>query len=136
MAVIGKPFEKGNSGKPKGAVSKTTKQSREAFAAFAEGQEDRVLKTIEGLDGKDYLDYMERIVYTRIFPKITQNELTVHQSENLDTTELREISIEARQRIRDILISEQSKSRISDAVIVEETITPAKPIASSRNIPF
>lgn len=40
-----RPFEKGNPGKPKGAVNKTTKLVKEVFAeAFAVLQEDEVVK--------------------------------------------------------------------------------------------
>lgn len=40
-----RPFEKGNPGKPKGAVSKTTKLVKEVFAeAFTELQSDKEVK--------------------------------------------------------------------------------------------
>lgn len=42
-----RPFEKGNPGKPKGALNKTTKLVKEVFAeAFAELQNDEAVKLV------------------------------------------------------------------------------------------
>jgi hypothetical protein len=60
---IGIPFEKGNKGKPKGAVNKVTQQARELFVEFMEGEVDNVKNSfaiVRETDHSKYLDLMAK----------------------------------------------------------------------------
>lgn len=66
MEKRGKPFEKGNSGKPKGAETKTNKRARELFIEIMEGEIDNIRDSLNEIRGKDKGKYLE--VLSKFFP--------------------------------------------------------------------
>jgi hypothetical protein len=72
-------FEKGNSGKPKGAINKTTQASRELFLETLEGQSEHIAAAFEKVrkdNPRAYLDLFAK--YAQYFvPKKTENSDTV-----------------------------------------------------------
>lgn len=52
-------FEKGNPGKPKGAVTKTSLKARELFTSVMEGEMDNVQKALNEVRTKDRGYYLE-----------------------------------------------------------------------------
>lgn len=68
-------FEKGNKGKPKGAVNKTTQASRELFLETLEGQSEHIAAAFEKVrkeNPRAYLDLFAK--YAQYFvPKKTEN---------------------------------------------------------------
>jgi len=72
-------FEKGNSGKPKGAVNKITQTSRELFLETLEGQSEYIAEAFEKVrkdNPRAYLDLFAK--YAQYFvPKKTENSDTV-----------------------------------------------------------
>ena len=68
-------FEKGNKGKPKGAVNKITQTSRELFLETLEGQSEHIAEAFEKVrkeNPKAYLDLFAK--YAQYFvPKKTEN---------------------------------------------------------------
>lgn len=58
-------FEKGNPGKPKGAVTKTSLKARELFTSIMEGQMDNVQSALEEVREDDrarYLDLLSKFL--------------------------------------------------------------------------
>lgn len=72
-------FGKGNPGKPKGAVSKTTKSAKEAIAAAAEalGGAERLTAWVQE-DPQN-----ERVFWGTIYPKLLPLQVTGNDGENL-----------------------------------------------------
>lgn len=59
-------FQKGNKGKPKGAVNKATKQARQLFTEIMEGEVDNIKDSLEALRKRDKGRYLE--VLSKFFP--------------------------------------------------------------------
>ena len=83
-------FEKGNKGKPKGAVNKITQTSRELFLETLEGQSEHIAEAFEKVrkeNPKAYLDLFAK--YAQYFvPKKTENSDTVkHEFKDFDIKE-------------------------------------------------
>lgn len=69
--MIGKPFEKGNSGKPKGAVSEKTKILNTFAQATIEGGIDRFNEELAKLQGEKYVNaFLTLLEYVR--PKLAR----------------------------------------------------------------
>lgn len=79
-----RPFQKGNAGKPKGAVNHTTKQARELFVSIMEGQVDHINDSLEAIRKKDkakYLDCLSKFFPYFIPKKVeieTPNEIVIN----------------------------------------------------------
>ena len=77
-------FEKGNKGKPKGAVNKITQTSREIFLETLEGQAEHIAEAFEQIRKDNPRAYLEVFAkYAQYFvPKKTENtdkvDLTVN----------------------------------------------------------
>lgn len=72
---MGKKFEKGNLGKPKGAVNKTTQAAREIFLAIMEGQQDYIEECLEKVREKDPAKYLE--VLSKFYPYFIPKKIEV-----------------------------------------------------------
>ena len=72
-------FGKGNPGKPKGAISKTTKSAKEAIAAAADalGGAERLTAWVQE-DPQN-----ERVFWGTIYPKLLPLQVTGNDGENL-----------------------------------------------------
>jgi hypothetical protein len=57
-----KLFEKGNPGKPKGAVNKVSQRVRECVIMFLENNIDTIQKNFETLKSKEQLEFIEKIL--------------------------------------------------------------------------
>jgi hypothetical protein len=74
--ATGKPFKKGNPGKKKGTVHKTTKQAKEMVIELVDyGLEKAKRKLDEIEDPKDYLDTLAKFI-GYVMPKKTATDLT------------------------------------------------------------
>lgn len=74
--AVGKPFQKGNAGKPKGAQHKTTKAAKELVVELVDyGLEKAKRKLDEIEDPKDYLDTLSKFI-GYVMPKKTSTDLT------------------------------------------------------------
>jgi len=62
----GKPFQKGNKGKPKGAEHKTTKEAKELFVDIMEGEVENIKKSLEHVRKENHGKYLE--VLSKFFP--------------------------------------------------------------------
>lgn len=74
-----KHFEKGNAGKPKGAVNKATQQARELFTTIMEGEVDNIQESLEKVRKKDhgrYLDVLSKFLPYFIPKKVELNTPT------------------------------------------------------------
>lgn len=71
-----KPFEKGNAGKPKGAVNKITQEARELFLQTLEAQVPNVMGAFEEVRQKNPAQYLDLFAkYAQYFvPKKTSIE--------------------------------------------------------------
>lgn len=81
-----KLFEKGNPGKQKGTVSKTTKAAKEVFVGIMEGEVDNVQKALQELFKKDkeaYLNCLSKF-FPYFIPKMT--EISTPPGEGLNFT--------------------------------------------------
>lgn len=59
-------FQKGNKGKPKGAVNKATRQAKELFLEIMDGEVDNIKNSLDELRKKDKGRYLE--VLSKFFP--------------------------------------------------------------------
>lgn len=81
---MGKKFEKGNSGKPKGAENKTTKAAKELFVQIMEGEVDHIKESLDKIRIKDPAMYLQTLskFYPYFMPKKmeidTPTEITVN----------------------------------------------------------
>lgn len=81
---MGKKFEKGNAGKPKGAENKTTKAAKELFVSIMEGQVDHIEASLDKIRVKDPALYLQTLskFYPYFMPKKmeidTPTDITVH----------------------------------------------------------
>ena len=71
-----KPFEKGNAGKPKGAVNKVTQEARELFLQTLEAQVPNIMQAFEDVREKNPVQYLDLFAkYAQYFvPKKTSLE--------------------------------------------------------------
>lgn len=74
---MGKRFEKGNSGKPKGAQNKTNKAAKEIFVSIMDGEVDNIKKALDTIRVKDPGKYLE--VLSKFFPYFIPKKLEVDQ---------------------------------------------------------
>jgi hypothetical protein len=72
---MGKKFEKGNLGKPKGAVNKTTQAAREIFLSIMEGQQQNIEECLEKVRKKDPAKYLE--VLSKFYPYFIPKKIEV-----------------------------------------------------------
>lgn len=81
---MGKKFEKGNAGKPKGAENKTTKAAKELFVSIMEGQVDHIEASLDKIRVKDPALYLQTLskFYPYFMPKKMEidspTDITVH----------------------------------------------------------
>jgi len=70
-------FQKGNSGKPKGALGKTTKEARELYLKVIEGEGDYIKEALSKLREEDTFKYLQVVSkFTQyVLPKL--KEVTV-----------------------------------------------------------
>jgi hypothetical protein len=79
-----RPFQKGNTGKPKGAVNKTTQHARELFVSIMEGQVDHINDSLEEIRKKDKAKYLDTLskFFPYFIPKKVEidspNEITIN----------------------------------------------------------
>lgn len=68
-------FEKGNKGKPKGAVNKVTQEAREIFLETLEGQAEHIAEAFDQIRKDNPRVYLETFAkYAQYFvPKKTEN---------------------------------------------------------------
>lgn len=59
-------FQKGNKGKPKGAVNKATRKAKELFLEIMDGEVDNIKNSLDELRKKDKGRYLE--VLSKFFP--------------------------------------------------------------------
>jgi hypothetical protein len=77
-------FQKGNAGKPKGAVNKATAQAKELFLTIMEGQVPNIESALEAVRKKDqarYLDVLSKLLPYFIPKKLevdTPGEMVIH----------------------------------------------------------
>lgn len=71
-----KPFEKGNAGKPKGAVNKVTQEARELFLKTLESQVPNIMEAFNEVREKNPATYLDLFAkYAQYFvPKKTSLE--------------------------------------------------------------
>lgn len=86
---MGKKFEKGNAGKPKGAENKTTKAAKELFVSIMEGQVENIEDSLEKIRVKDPGKYLE--VLSKFFPYFIPKKLEVDSPEGLSIKLTRKI---------------------------------------------
>ena len=79
---MGKKFEKGNSGKPKGAENKTTKAAKELFVSIMEGEVDNIKASLDKIRVKDPGKYLE--VLSKFFPYFIPKKLEIDTPEGLN----------------------------------------------------
>lgn len=78
MAGRGKPFEKGNAGRPKDVPNKTTQATREAFQMLVDGQFDKLNDWINATAADSPKDafYMVMDLASFCVPKLKAIEIT------------------------------------------------------------
>lgn len=64
--AVGKPFQKGNRGRPEGSANKVTQQARELFTQIMEGHVDNINESLEKIRKKDPARYLD--VLSKFFP--------------------------------------------------------------------
>lgn len=79
---MGKKFEKGNAGKPKGAENKTTKAAKELFVSIMEGEVDNIKASLDKIRVKDPGKYLE--VLAKFFPYFIPKKLEIDTPEGLN----------------------------------------------------
>jgi hypothetical protein len=73
MPGKGKPFKKGEGGKPKGAQSKVTKEARLLFIEIMQGQVPNVQTSLNNLKAKDDEKYLNCL--SKLFPYFMPKKL-------------------------------------------------------------
>ena len=71
MPGPGRPFQKGQGGKPKGAINKTAQKVKEAFAQLLEDNLDQMYEDLASLKPKERLDFMKDLS-EYIMPKLAR----------------------------------------------------------------
>lgn len=75
MKPRGKPFSKGNKGKPKGATNITTKKAKELVVELVEKGLPKAFEKLEEIKNpKDYLDTLSKFI-AYVIPKQTEVEV-------------------------------------------------------------
>jgi hypothetical protein len=109
-------FTAGNPGKPKGAVSQKTKLGQ-SLAELMKDEIELLVESVQALRLKNPEKYIDSMM--SLLPYIVKKMPVAHevavQNANLDTSAMRELSIDARLRIRDILLSEGKQNLLLDA---------------------
>jgi hypothetical protein len=127
-----KPGQSGGNqgGRKPGSQNVITPTKKEAFKALMEGKLEWMVEQIDKLpDIKDQLDYyLSLMPYYK--PKLSSSDLTVRAEDNLDTSEMRQVSLETRKKILALIEADKAKT-----VDVEYTDEPAKVLQIS-NKPF
>jgi hypothetical protein len=86
----GKPFEKGNKGKPKGAVNKVTQDIRLKFQQLVDAYSgQQMLQDLQSLEPKDRLKTISDLS-EYLIPKLARTELT---GANGDEIKVRQFNI-------------------------------------------
>lgn len=80
-----KYFEKGNPGKPKGAVNKVSQKVRETIVQFLEDNIETIQTDFETLKAKERLEFIERIIPYAV-PKLQSIEMDHSGSVNVEIT--------------------------------------------------
>ena len=81
---MGKKFEQGNPGKPKGATNKTTQAAKELFTSIMEGEQQHIKASLDKVRAKSPSKYLEVLskFYPYFIPKKIEfdspTELIVH----------------------------------------------------------
>lgn len=86
---MGKKFEKGNAGKPKGAENKTTKAAKELFVSIMEGQVDKIEDSLDKIRAKDPGKYLE--VLSKFFPYFIPKKVEIDTPEGIKLTVTRKV---------------------------------------------
>jgi hypothetical protein len=76
-----KGFQKGNSGKPKGAENKTNKAARELFISIMEGQQQHIKVSLDKVREKDPAKYLE--VLSKFYPYFIPKKIELDTPTNL-----------------------------------------------------
>lgn len=83
-------FGKGNNGRPKGAVNKSTQRIRDAYTKLVEDNLEQLKADFAELDPKDRIKlYMELSKY--VIPTLKQTEFTGDISHSLDGFDIRQL---------------------------------------------
>jgi hypothetical protein len=72
---MGKKFEKGNPGKPKGSENKTTKAAKEIFISIMEGEVDHIKNSLDKIREKDPALYLTTL--SKFYPYFMPKKLEV-----------------------------------------------------------
>jgi hypothetical protein len=72
---MGKKFEPGNPGKPKGAENKTTKKAKELFVQIMEGEVDNIKASLDKIRQKDPALYLQTL--SKFYPYFMPRKLEV-----------------------------------------------------------
>jgi hypothetical protein len=76
-------FKSGNSGRPKGAIGKTTKEARELYLNAIQGESEHIAQAFKDLREKDPYKYLQVIAkFTQfIIPKLSNTVLSNEEDE-------------------------------------------------------
>lgn len=69
------PFVEGNSGKPKGAVSKTTAKARELFTSIMDGEVENIKEALALVKAESPANYLN--ILSKFFPYFIPKQLDV-----------------------------------------------------------
>lgn len=72
---MGKKFEKGNPGKPKGAKNQTTQAARELFLSIMEGEQQHIQECLSKVRTKNPAKYLE--VLSKFYPYFIPKKIEV-----------------------------------------------------------
>lgn len=86
---MGKKFEKGNAGKPKGAENKTTKAAKELFVSIMEGQVGHIESSLDEIRVKDPAKYLE--VLSKFYPYFIPKKVEIDTPEGIKLTVTRKV---------------------------------------------
>lgn len=79
---MGKKFEKGNPGKPKGAENKTTKAAKELFVSIMEGEVDNIKVALDKIREKDPAMYLQTL--SKFYPYFIPKKMEIDTPEGLN----------------------------------------------------
>lgn len=79
---MGKKFEKGNPGKPKGAENKTTKAAKELFVSIMEGEVDHIKEALDKIREKDPAMYLQTL--SKFYPYFIPKKMEIDTPEGLN----------------------------------------------------